>query len=283
MGIATQSHWIAVGTIVPWIRADSGAVITQAWGEMSYGPKGLLAMRNAKSPSAALEELLEHDEHSEARQVAFMDRSGDVAVHTGARCIANAGHSVGPGVVCAANMMRQPGVPEAMVDTWTRTAGSPLSQRLLETLQTAQDLGGDLRGQQSAALRVVGHERENWWDATYIDLRVDDHPDALAELRRLVPTRLAYYEGREAERLELIGDPLAATRSYERAAALLPGSSELTFWRGVMRANNGDIAGARQALAVSFAEHDGWRELLRRLPASGLLQVSEEVLAELLD
>jgi uncharacterized Ntn-hydrolase superfamily protein len=243
LGVAVQSHFFSVGSICSWVEPGVGAVATQSIAEPSYGPRGLDAMRGGQSASAALAALLAEDSDRELRQVAYVDRSGAVAVHTGDRCIAEAGHVTGDGFSAQANMMRTTGVPEAMGDAYTATTGQ-LSDRLLAALHAAEAAGGDIRGRQSACLLIAPADGPPWVRA--YDVRVDDHPEPLDELARLVTLHRAYREDN-------------------------PVNNELRFWRALALAGEGKHTEARTLLGPVFAEHDGWALLLRRLPAAGLV------------
>jgi uncharacterized Ntn-hydrolase superfamily protein len=187
LGVAVESHFFAVGPVVPWLRPGVGAVATQAMAELSYGPLALDLLEAGRSPSRALEILTEADPGAATRQVAVVDAAGAVAVHTGECCIAEAGHRLGEGWAVQANMMTSPGVPDAMAEAFL-AAGGPLADRMLAALDAAEAAGGDIRGRQSAALVVVrGDAGSPAWD-NVCDVRVDDHPEPLVELRRLVAT-----------------------------------------------------------------------------------------------
>jgi uncharacterized Ntn-hydrolase superfamily protein len=241
LGVAVQSHFFSVGSICPWVEPGVGAVATQSVAEPSYGPRGLDAMRGGQSASAALAVLIAEDDDREQRQIAFLDATGDVAVHTGDCCIAEAGHVTGDGFSAQANMMRDTGVPEARADAFTGRAGD-LSERLLAALQAAERAGGDIRGRQSACLLVASAEAAPWERA--YDVRVDDHVEPLDELARLVALHRAYRDGE-------------------------PCNNELRFWRALALAGEGKVDEARELLAPVWDEHDGWAMLLRRLPAVG--------------
>jgi len=195
-------------------------------------------MRAGESAPDALARLTQADGDRAVRQVAFVDAHGRVAAHTGERCIAHAGHVVGDGFSCQANMMRDPGVPEAMAEAFASSTG-PLAQRLLVALDAAQAAGGDIRGMQSAALIVVDAASSGVDGIGRLDRRVDDSPMPLAELRRLV---------------ELGHD-----------------NPEGWFWRGIGLAARGDVDAGRAEIQRAFVASEQWRELLRRLPASGLV------------
>lgn len=277
LGVAVQSHFFGVGAVVPWVEAGVGAVATQATAEISHGPNGLAQLAAGLPAAAALAAILEPDEHAETRQVAIVDVGGAGAVHTGAACIAHAGHVIGEGFTVQANMMDGPGVPEAMAAAYSASTGD-LAGRLLAALDAAQAVGGDIRGQQSAALVVsrgepsgqAGHDR-------LVDVRVEDHLEPLVELRRLVGLAQAYRRLDEAEEAMTNGDLDASLAVYREAIAAHPTTHEFPFWQAVLLAGLGRTAEARSAAAPVFARPDGdrWRELVRRLPATGSLGAAE--------
>lgn len=242
LGVAVQTHQPSVGALCPFAEAGIGAVATQSIVEPKYGPRGLEAMHGGEAAADALERLLGEDEGRDLRQVAFIDARGNVSAHTGSRCIAHASHFVGDGFSCQANMMRDPGVPEAMAEAYASASGD-LAHRLLAALDAAEAAGGDIRGMQSAALIVVG-------EGTRLDRRVDDHSEPLRELRRLVDLDRDNPEG--------------------------------WFWDGVQKAFGGDVDAGSDLVRRAYADDESWRELLRRLPPTGLLPDEPEVLARLL-
>jgi len=273
MGVAVQSHFFSVGAVVPWLEAGVGAVATQAMAEVAHGPDTLTHLRADRAPLDALAAVLAADANAQARQVAAVDASGRAAAHTGALCIDAAGHVVGDGFTAQANMMWHPGVPEAMAASFTASTG-PLSRRLLATLDAAQQAGGDLRGQQSASVTIVaGTASERSGHDRLMDVRVDDHPEPLVELRRLVELSLAYRRMEDAEEAMTAGELDTALAIYADSMASQPDQQEFPFWHAVLLAGLGRIEEARVLIAPVLAEPhgDGWRELLRRLPAAGLL------------
>jgi uncharacterized Ntn-hydrolase superfamily protein len=192
MGVAVQSHWFSVGPVVPWARAGVGAVATQSLVLVSYGPLGLDLMEEGMSASGALEKLLEDDEHAAVRQVAMVDVEGNVAVHTGDSCIAYATHQKGDGYSVQANMMLTNKVVPAMAKAFEAARGD-LADRMLAALEAAQAAGGDIRGRQSAAILIVrGVPTEEPWSDVIMNLRVEDNPDPISELKRLVKLERAY-------------------------------------------------------------------------------------------
>jgi uncharacterized Ntn-hydrolase superfamily protein len=279
--VAVQSHYFSVGSLVSWAEPGVGAVATQSVVEPAYGPRGLGQMRRGASAPDALRRLLADDDQEDVRQIAILDRHGRVAVHTGARCIREAGHRVADGVSAQANMMEGPTVPDAMVEAYRASAGE-LADRLVAALEAAEREGGDIRGRQSAALVVVaarGTGRPT--DDRPVDLRVEDHPDPVAELRRLVDLRRTYARVEVGDELAAAGDVEGALAEYAAAHAERPQNAELAFWHGVALAANGREQEARAPLELAFAQGEPWRELLRRLPAAGLFPEDEALLERL--
>jgi uncharacterized Ntn-hydrolase superfamily protein len=262
LGVAVQSHWFSVGGVVSWAEPGAGAVATQSLAERSYGPNGLALMRDGMSAPDALTRLLRDDKEAAVRQIAFVDRAGRIAVHTGELCIEHAEHHAGNGYSCQANIMARPGVPDAMARAYESTPGT-LDERLLTALDAAQAAGGDLRGRQSAVLLMVDAQGEPWRRS--VDLRVDDHPDPLAEIRRLHTLHRAYEMSERAEELTGEGRHEEAAPLYERAAELAPDSDELLFFAGLAAAVAGDMDLALDRVRRAIAVNPGWRELLTRL------------------
>jgi len=186
LGVAVQSHWFSVGALVPWAESGVGAVATQSFVEPSYGPLGLELMKVGKSAEEALAALLRADKNETVRQVAMVDARGKAAAHTGKSCIAEAGHYVGDGFSCQANMMLKSTVWKAMAQAF-ETAKGELADRLIAALEAAEKEGGDIRGRQSAAIIVVkGKSSGVWWKDRIYDLRVEDHLAPVPELKRLL-------------------------------------------------------------------------------------------------
>jgi uncharacterized Ntn-hydrolase superfamily protein len=282
LGVAVQSHFFSTGAVVPWLEAGVGAVATQAMAEVAHGPDGLARLRDGRTPEDALTDILGPDDGAPTRQVAVVDAAGRAAAHTGAQCIEYAGHVVGDGFTVQANMMDGPGVPEAMAAAFSASSGA-LAVRLVDALDAAQAAGGDIRGQQSAAVKVVAGERSaRAGHDRLLDVRVEDHDEPLPEIRRLVDLARAYRRMEDAEDAMTRGDLDAALAIYVDSAAQQPGHHEFPFWHAVLLAGLGRGDEARAVAAPVFARPDGdrWRELVRRLPAAGLLP--EESVAVLL-
>lgn len=282
LGVAVQSHWFSVGSVVTWAEPGVGAVATQSFAEPAYGPRGLALMRLGVDVEAALKALLAVDAQEARRQVAMVDAQGRVAVHTGAACIAEAGHVTGEAVSAQANMMRSSEVWPAMLEAFTATVGE-LSERLMAALEAGERAGGDVRGRQSAAMLIVtGTTSSQPWQERVVDLRVDDGRDPLGELRRLLTVHRAYTHMERAEQREVEGDIDGSLSEYQAARPLLQDNDEATFWAGVMLAGSGREDEARALLHGVIERHHGWAELLRRLPSAGLLRGGDVAVERLL-
>jgi uncharacterized Ntn-hydrolase superfamily protein len=282
MGVAVQSHWFSVGSVVSWAEAGVGAVATQSFAERSYGPLGLELMRRGRSAPDALETLLRADEKRAVRQVAFVDANGLVGVHTGDDCVREFGHVQGDGFAVQANLMERDTVWGAMADAY-RSAEGDLPGRLVTTLAAGQAERGDIRGMQSAAILVVEAEPTGTeWGDRVIDLRVEDHATPVEELARLLRLWRAYGHAERAEELELDDDADGALRERLVSLETQPDHPELAFWAAIALAQAGRIDDARRAIAVAHAAHGGWAELLRRIVADGQVELTRDQLDLLL-
>lgn len=283
MGVAVQSHWFQVGTVVSWAEAGVGVVATQSFVEISYGPLGLDLMRAGKTASQALEALLAIDPQRDVRQVAMVDAAGNVAVHTGKKCIRAAGHATGAGFSVQANLMDKNTVWDAMAKAYRQTKGDLLS-RLQASMHAAQAEGGDIRGKQSAAILIVPIKTEGKpWKEKVVDLRVDDHPQPLQEMDRLIKIHRAYTYMNEGDELMTLQDIPGALKAYAAANKLYPENMEILFWTAVTMVGSGDEANALPILKKVFRKAPIWKEVLRRLPASDLIADDAELLERLLN
>ena len=262
LGVAVQSHWFSVGSVVPWAEPGIGAVATQSMADPSYGPNGLDLLRAGASARDALSELVRHDPGKAVRQVAIVDARGQVAVHTGRRCVQFAGHETGRGFVCAANMMSTDRVPTAMARAFT-TAMGELPDRLLAALDAAEEVGGDVRGRQSAAMIVV-RARDEQWNRS-LDLRVEDSAFPLVELRRLLRLRQAYDLAERADELTAEGRREEAALLYRRSMEIAPENAELRFWGGLALVHLNERLAGLEAVKSAIEENAGLGELLNRL------------------
>ena len=271
LGVAVQSHWFSVGSSVLWAEPGVGAVATQSFVEPDYGPLGLDLMRAGKTSAQALTALLAADAHADVRQVGMVGADGSVANHTGAGCIPESCGARGSGFTVQANLMWKPGVCSAMQRAF-EAAGGDLAERLVVALEAAEAAGGDIRGKQSAALLVVsGDRRQPPWGGRIFDLRIEDHPEPLMELRRLLTVARAYRFMNEGDELIADGDVDGASEAYGRATALLPESHETVFWHAVALASAERLSEALPLFARAYERWPRWRETVPRLPAAGLL------------
>lgn len=299
IGVAVQSHWFAVGQIVPWAEAGVGGVATQSFVDPAYGKLGLDLLRAGKSAPEALRALLHGDAACQVRQVAMIDTKGIVATFTGSRDIIAAGGiagnqsasthiqcgesggtlSLGRNFAVQANLMANDKIWPAMAKSFAESKGD-LADRMLAALDAAQAVGGDIRGRQSAALVVVNPTGTGKpWQDRLFDVRVDDHAEPLAELRRLVAVHRAYNHMNAGDLAVEHGDNALALREYsaaERIAATTPSiprsrHAEMIYWHAVALVNMKRVEESLPLFARAFELQPSWRELTARLPHSGLL------------
>ncbi len=271
LGVAVQSHWFSVGSIVPWAEAGIGAVATQSFVDPSYGKLGLDLMRAGRSAPDALKALLAGDDGREVRQVAMIDAEGRVAAHTGSKDIPAAGHIVGKDYSVQANLMLNDKVWPAMSRAFEATKGD-LAERMMAALDAAQEAGGDIRGKQSAALIVVtGKPTGKPWADRVFDLRVDDSADPLKELRRLVTLQRAYNHMNEGDLAVEHKDNDRALAEYGAAAKLVPDNAEMVYWHAVALVNMGRVDESLPLFRRVFAMDKNWVTLTPRLAKVGLI------------
>src|SRR5215213_3748845 len=271
LGVAVQSHWFSVGSIVAWAEAGVGAVATQSFVDPSYGKNGLDFMRAGKSAPDTLKELLAKDEGREVRQVAMIDAQGRVDAWTGKNDIQAAGHIVATNFSVQANLMLNDKVWPAMARAFESTKGD-LADRMLAALDAAQAAGGDIRGRQSAAMIVVtGKPTGQAWKDRIFDLRVDDSPEPLIELRRLVKLQRAYNHMNAGDLAVEKKDNEGALREYSAAEKLVPDNAEMVYWHAVALVNMGRVEESLPLFRKVFAMDPNWITLTPRLPKSGLL------------
>ncbi len=269
-GVAIQSHFFATGNAC-WAKAGVGAVVTQAMALIDHGPLGLELMEHGLSAKEALQQRLNDDDSPEIRQVAIVDSSGIAAAHTGSQTVPEAGHVIGDGFSCQANLMWSETVPRAMADAFVNTEDD-LAHRMLSALVAGQEAGGDLRGMQSGRILVVSpNKMEKTWEEIVVDVSVDDHPEPLAELTRLLDVHSVYskllYDDSEFH------FDISDARKYP----------EIAFWMGVDLANSGKEVEAREFANIALQQHSGWEELLIRCSKNSLIGITEETVRILLD
>ena len=266
LGAAVQSHWFAVGAVVPWARPGVGAVVTQAFANITYGPRALDLLASGASPADALGQLTADDVAAASRQVAIVDVQGRAAAHTGAETIAFAGQAVDQElqVSCQANMMANATVWGEMLAAFRASSG-PLAERLLTALDAAEDAGGDIRGRQSAAILTVPATGEPW--ESTVSLRVDDDPEPLVQIKRLLRLHRAYELANRGDELLAEQHATQAAAAYARALELAPESEELLFWVGLGDVQAGKIDEGLDRIRRAIAAQPGFNDLLDRMPA----------------
>jgi len=283
MGVAVQSHWFSVGTVVAWARSGVGAVATQAMANPSFGPQGLALMEEGKSAWQAVQEVIDADIGREFRQLAMVDAAGGCDAYTGSKCVAAAGHIVGEGFTVQANMMRSDRICPAMAHAF-RSSRGPLAEKMLMALEAAEAAGGDIRGSQSACLLVVrGTSTQDASKDKLVDLRVDDSPDPIWELRRLLKIHRAYERMNLGDEELEKGNMALAMEHYSMAESMFPENEEMAYWHAVTLANLGELKTALPIFAKVFLANPDWREMTPRLAPAGLLRVSPDDLRSILE
>lgn len=278
-GVAVASRHFDVGSRVAWAEAGVGAIATQAFIEPGYGPRALARMRKGESAADTLASLLAEDEQREIRQVAIVDAAGRTAAHTGAFAVPHAAHRCSDGLSIQGNMLAKEGVCEAMETAFTKAEGE-LAERMVVALEAGERAGGDLRGKQSASLLVVRNvSREEPWRNVVVDLRVEDDPDPLAELRRLWCLQRAKSALDRAEAALGAGRLDEARAAFQEGLELSGREDEFLFWGGLALSRVGDEQLAVTLLQEAIAKNPNWRTMLARLPA--LLRPPPQVLSRL--
>jgi uncharacterized Ntn-hydrolase superfamily protein len=280
LGVAVQSHYFSVGPIVPWAEAGVGAVATQSLVLVDYGPRGLDLMRSGMGAQQALDSLLKADAHNEGRQVGMVDAKGTVATYTGKNCIPDAGHRTGSQYTVQANLMANPTVWPAMAEAYEKAQGD-LGERMLQALEAGQKAGGDIRGQQSAAILVVRAQSTGkpWKDWVY-NLRVEDSQEPIKELRRLVRLQRAYVRNTEGDDFMAEQKPAEAMKAYEESAAMAPEVVELQFWAALTMYTNGREAEALKLFRTVFSRERLWADLIPRLAKVGMFPDDPKKIAD---
>lgn len=283
MGVAVQSHWFATGTLVIWGEAGVGVVATQSFVNPGFGPAGLDLMKQNKSPQQVLQQLLAADEGKEFRQLGLLNAKGEAASFTGKNCIEAAGHIVGKGYAVQANLMTNDEVWPAMAKAFENSQELPLAERLVLSLEAAQGVGGDIRGKQSAALLVVSAKNtgQSWVDRK-VDLRVDDHPTPIEEMKRLLKVHRAYEHMNKGDLAVEKGEIELAMEEYSQAEAMFPNNLEMKFWKAVNLANTGSLKRALPLFKIVFKGDPNWKKLTPRLTKNGLLTVDKASLDQIL-
>jgi len=274
-GVAVQTCWFAVGTVVPWAIAGVGAVATQAMVEVSYGPKCLERLVAGADAHRALDEVRAEDEEAAVRQVAVVDLSGAVSVHTGDLCIDHAGHHLGDQYSVQANMMASARVWPAMAEAYETTAG-PFPERLLAVLRAAENAGGDARGRMSAAMLIVDGERHDHpWEGVLLDVRVDHDDRPLDQIDHLLQAAAAFDHCDRAEQELFGGDPTAALREVDLALERLPGDENARFMRAAALIVSGQPEAGAGELRALVNTRPSWAVVIRSFAATDQLPLPE--------
>lgn len=283
MGVAVQSHWFSVGSIVAWGEAGVGVVATQSFVNPSFGQRGLEVLKNGKTAQEAVDLLIASDEGRDFRQLAIVDSKGNSASYTGVKCISEAGNIAATNYSVQANMMLNNTVWDAMSNAFKKSTG-PLAERLITTLEAAQKEGGDIRGKQSACLLVVkGEATGNLWEDRLIDLRVEDNPNPISEIKRLLYVYRAYEHMNAGDLAVEKNDMKLAMDEYDAAMKMFPENLEMKYWTAVSLANTGEVQKALPMFKEIFNKDENWRKLTRRLTPVGLLTVNEADLEHILE
>ncbi len=278
MAVGVQSHWFAVGKVVPWAKAGVGVVATQSFVNVDYGIEGLKLVESGAKPNEAFKELMSKDEGAAFRQVAIMNNLGEVFAFTGEQCIAEASHFVGKNFSVQANMMANSKVVPAMVEAYQTNNDLPLAERVLATLKAAQDAGGDIRGMQSAALVVVDSKISDGMkpEVKKIDLRVDDAAHPLDELERLLVVHRAYEFMNEADVALEKKNFSKALDLYLEAEKLQPENIEIQFWKALAMMQSSEKEKGIRNMKKIISKHPNWQHLLYRLVQVDVVPLTRE-------
>ena len=283
LGVAVQSHWFSVGFLVPWAKAGVGAVATQSFVKVDYGPDGLQLMESGITAVDALKTLTSKDEGEAVRQVGMIDIKGNVAAHTGSRCIKYAGHIIGENYSVQANMMANGTVPKAMAVAFEKTKGD-LADRMMAALEAAEAEGGDIRGKQSAAMVIVSGEPSGVdWKDTKLSLRIEDHPTPLIELKRLIRVHRAYQHANMGDHYMETEEIDNALIEYSKAAEYYPENAELPYWSAIALANGGRLEEALPVFQSVFERNPDLKTMTPRLVKSGLLPDDEGLISKIMN
>jgi uncharacterized Ntn-hydrolase superfamily protein len=283
MGVAVQSHWFSVGSIVSWGEAGVGVVATQSFVNPSFGQRGLEMLKQGMTAQEVVDLLIASDEGRDFRQLAIVDAKGNSAAYTGSKCIPEAGHIVGDNYCVQANLMLSNLVWSEMSKAFESSDG-PLAERLIAALEAAQNVGGDIRGQQSAAILVVKAEATGkLWEDRYIDLRVEDHPEPVKEIKRLLKVFRAYEHMNNGDLAVEKNDMKLAMEHYSAAMKMFPENLEMKYWTAVTLVNNNQLQEALPIFKEIFSIDDNWRKLTPRLIKVGMLNANEEILKKIIN
>lgn len=282
MGVAVQSHWFSVGSIVSWGEAGVGVIATQSFVNPSFGQRGLEMLKQGMTAQEVVDLLIASDEGRDFRQLAIVDAKGNSAAYTGSKCIPEAGHIVGENYCVEANLMLSNLVWSEMSKAFESSDG-PLAERLIAALEAAQNVGGDIRGQQSASILVVkGKATGKLWEDRYIDLRVEDHPEPVKEIKRLLKVFRAYEHMNNGDLAVEKNDMKLAMEHYSAAMKMFPENLEMKYWTAVTLVNNSQLDEALLLFREIFSADENWRTLTPRLIKVGMLNADEKTLKKII-
>ena len=283
LGVAVQSHWFSVGSLVPWAKAGVGAVATQSFVKVDYGPDGLRLMESGMTATKALEILISQDDGEAVRQIGMIDFNGNVTAHTGNRCIEHAGHIIGENYSVQANIMAKSTVPKAMAKAFDNSKGD-LADRMMTALEAAQAEGGDIRGKQSAAMLIVsGDPTGVVWKDTKLSLRIEDHSTPLIELKRLIRIHRAYQHANMGDHYMETEEIEKALLEYKKAEQYYPENAELPYWSAITLVNANRLDDALPIFESVFQRNPNLKEMTPRLINSGLLKDDKEILRKIME
>ncbi len=282
MGVAVQSHWFSVGTIVTWGEAGVGVIATQSFVNPAFGPDGLKLLKQGLSPKEVVDKLISEDDGRDFRQLAVLDSKGRVVAYTGKKCIESAGDVQGKYFSAQANMMLNDKIWPAMAESFNHSKGT-LAERLVVALEAAQKAGGDIRGKQSAALLVVsGKSTGKVWKDRKVDLRVEDSTEPIKEIKRLLKVHQAYEHMNNGDLAVEKNDMKLAMEEYSAAEKMFPDNLEMKYWKAVTLANNGELEKSLPIFKEVFSKDKNWKTLTKRITKNGLLTVDEKSLNKIL-
>ncbi|MGE0089604.1 MAG: DUF1028 domain-containing protein [Bacteroidales bacterium] len=283
MAVGVQSHWFSVGSIVSWARSGVGVVATQSFVNPALGTDGLRLMSEGIPADEVVNQLINEDKGRDFRQLAMLDKTGKIMAYTGNKCVQSAGHIIGNDYSVQANMMLNNKIIIAMAKIMETKRNIPLAERIVMAMQAGQAAGGDIRGKQSAVLLVVSTKPAPEWADKKINLRVDDHNEPLIELERLLKVHRAYEHMNNGDLAIEHNDMVLALKEYATAEQMFPENLEMKYWKAIALANNGNLEMALPIFKDIFSKDKNWLEMTKRLPASGLLNISQPELKKIYD
>ena len=281
LGVAVQSRYFSVGSVVPWAEAEVGAVATQSFVNVSYGPHGLRLLKEGLTVDEVIDRLTQEDKEKEYRQLGIIDSEGNANAFTGKKCLEWAGSKVGKNFAAQGNILAGEEVIQNMGRNFESTRGD-LAERLVAALEGGETAGGDARGRQSAALLVVRKNlgRAGYGDR-YIDLRVEDNPDPIAELKRLLNLHRVYSLIDDSEDSLTKGDLKAALGDLKKAIAMTQKNDDVYVDLGIVNLKLGKKKEAISAFKKALRLNPKMKTLIKQLPAAGLMKSNKEIFVEL--